>query len=291
MFTGYVKDMKPYKTLTVAQSLGNELKVPLRGFFNTQGDMAPHGQEFTEIVFTLHRQAEHYTEPGEWSCIRRGDVWIIPPGGIHGFRNTDEKLQIFNLLFSADGLAAPMLDLYTHPGYKKLFFRRAEAGLLEPYPHLKLKPEQMKEMETLLRQFVLYSEKKVAQYGIFMTIISLLCELTLPVTPDRLPPLDVQKVQRYFSENFASPITIADLCHLTSMSPSSLQRHFRQTFGTTPGAYLKDFRLAMACRLLLNSTKEIKEIAALTGFHDPGYFIRLFRQRYRYPPGKYRQIK
>ena len=283
--------MQPYKSLTIKQSLGKGLKVPLRGFFNLQSDMDPHRQEFTEIVFTLHRSAEHYTEPGGWSRVCRGDVWIIPPGGIHGFRGTDEKLQIFNLLFSADGLAAPMLDLYTHPGYKKLFFRQAEDGLPLPYPHLKLKPGTVNEMEILLRQFVRYSDNYVARYGIFMTVISLLCELVVSGKPERPMPLDIQKIQRYFSENFASEITIGDLCHLTSMSPSSLQRHFRQAFGTTPAAYLKHFRLAMACRLLLNSTRSVKEIAVLTGFHDPGYFVRTFRQTYHCSPGRYRLNK
>ena len=124
-----------------------------------------------------------------------------------------------------------------------------------------------------------------------MTIISILCDHAAPDHTENLPPLDIQKIQRYFSENFASEISIAELCRLTAMSSSSLQRHFRKAFGTTPAAYLKEIRLAAACRLLLNSTRSVKEIAELTGFRDPGYFIRIFRQVYHCPPGKYRQIK
>ena len=287
----YLTVMEPYKSLTIQKSLGHNVKVPLRGFFNVQVDMPPHRQEFTEVVFILHHTAEHYTEPGGWSPVRRGDIWIIPPGGIHGFRGTNGELMLFNLLFAADGLPAPMLDLYVHPGYKNLFFRQAEEGLTAPYPHLKLKAKQTAEMEVLLKQYVRYSKNLVAQYGIFLTIIGLLCEIAIQEKRDVQPPLDIQKVQRYFSENFASDITIGDLCRLTAMSPSSLQRHFRRVFGTTPAVYLREFRLAAACRLLLNSTRSVKEISALTGFRDPGYFIRIFRRTYHFSPGKYRQIK
>ena len=146
-------------------------------------------------------------------------------------------------------------------------------------------------MEVLLKQFVRYSKNLVAQYGIFLTIVGLLCEIAVQEERDIQPPLDIQKVQRYFSENFASDITIGELCRLTAMSPSSLQRHFRRVFGTTPAVYLREFRLAVACRLLLNTTRSVKEISALTGFRNPGYFIRIFRRTYHFPPGKYRQIK
>ena len=283
--------MENFKLLTIQKSFRKNPKMPLRGFFNVQVDMAPHAQEFTEVVFILHNKAEHYTEPGNWTNIQRGDVWIIPPGGIHGFRETAGKLQLFNLLFAADELPVPMLDLYTHPGYKKLFHRSAELSSTSPYPHFKLKPSQIAEIEILLKEFVCFSDKKAGQYGIFMAIISLLCELAEPMVEENTPPLDIQKVQSYFSENFAKDISIIDLCKLTSLSPSSLQRHFKKAFGTTPAAYLQEYRLEAACRLLLNSTRSIKEISLLTGFKDPSYFSRLFKQVYHCQPGEYRKIK
>ena len=96
--------------LTNQSLFSKDTQFPLRGFFYMQNDMPPHQQEFNEVTFILKGEALHYTEPGGWEKTCAGDIWIIPPGGIHGFQKT-KKLQIFNLLFVADQLPVPLLEL------------------------------------------------------------------------------------------------------------------------------------------------------------------------------------
>lgn len=107
--------------------------------------MPPHKQEFTEVIFILKGKVLHYSDPAGWEESAAGDVWLIPSGGIHGYLKA-ENLQIFNLLFIADQLPVPLLELYRHPGYKKLFSRDnsfwENAGY---YPRLRLDPRQQKD--------------------------------------------------------------------------------------------------------------------------------------------------
>ncbi|MBQ7696155.1 MAG: helix-turn-helix domain-containing protein [Lentisphaeria bacterium] len=287
----YVNDMEKIRQLTIQNNFKNSPEFPLRGFFNVQVDMAPHRQEFTEIVFILHHRAEHYTEPEGWAPLRRGDVWIIPPGGVHGFRDTARTLELFNLLFVADKLPAPLLDLYTHPGYKRLFLHRSSEELRDPYPYLHLTPAQTAEMESLLKLFAAFSGNPPGQYGLFMAIVSSLCRLAAKGDTGALRPFDIRKVQHYLRKNYAMEITVDDLCRLTALSASALHRHFRRAFGVSPMKYLCRERLAAACRLLLDSSLSVKEIAQLTGFADPVYFIRVFRENCGCTPGAYRRRK
>ena len=287
----YIKNMETIRQLTIQNNFRKSPEFPLRGFFNVQIDMAPHRQEFTEIVFILHHKAEHYTEPEGWAPIRRGDVWIIPPYGVHGFRNTSRTLELFNLLFVADKLPAPLLDLYTHPGYKRLFLLRTAKGVQEPYPYLHMSATQTAEMESLLKHFVAFSGNPPGQYGLFMAIVSSLCKLAAESDTEAILPFDIRKVQQYLRKNYAMEITVEDLCHLTALSASALHRHFRRAFGVSPMKYLCRERLAAACRLLLDSSLSVKEIAQLTGFADPVYFIRVFRENYGCTPGAYRRRK
>ena len=214
-----------------------------------------------------------------------------PPGGVHGFRNTSGTLELFNLLFVADKLPAPLLDLYTHPGYKRLFLLRTAEGVQEPYPHLHLSAAQTAEMESLLKLFAAFSGNPPGQYGLFMAVVSSLCGLAAKGETETLRPFDIRKVQQYLRKNCAMEITVEDLCRLTAMSASALHRHFRRAFGVSPMKYLCRERLAAACRLLLDSSLSVKEIAQLTGFADPVYFIRVFRENCGCTPGAYRRRK
>ena len=283
----------PYRKLTIEEHFPKLSDFLLRGFFNKQMDMQPHWQEFTEIVFILSGHAEHYTPSGDWLPIRRGDVWVIPPKGTHGFRNTD-NLEIFNLLFASDSLPIPLLDLYTHPGYKHLFLYPSNPDFSVPYPHLQITRPYIRKFESLLNCFTHFDANlsgrvhNSAIYGIFMAIISVLCDLAVKDSKEERSPLDLQKINLFIQEHYAENITLARLCKLSMMSESSFRRHFFQSFGTTPVEYIMQTRLTAASRLLLTSTLSVKEIAGRTGFNDESYFIRTFRKAYLCSPLEYR---
>ncbi len=268
---------------------------PLRGFFYAQPDMPPHKQEFTEVIFILKGKVLHYSDPAGWEESAAGDVWLIPPGGIHGYLKA-ENLQIFNLLFIADQLPVPLLELYRHPGYKKLFSRDnsfwENAGY---YPRLRLDPRQQKDFTALLNLFVRQQKSKTpgrigGKYGLFMAIISMLCDIAVKDNEmfRQEQPLDMSRISSFLNENYAANINLSDLTHLTSMSESSLRRHFRKTFGCAPAGYIRKFRLEVAAKLLLNTNFPVKEIAQMSGFNTVSYFCKIFRQVYKRSPQNYR---
>ena len=93
----------------------------------------------------------------------------------------------------------------------------------------------------------------------------------------------------YIKENFSDPeLSIADICKIGFISPSSLQRAFLEHFGTTPKQYLIKLRMNKALRLLAENRLSIKEIAAACGFSDEKYFSTAFKERYGYPPTQLR---
>ena len=101
-------------------------------------------------------------------------------------------------------------------------------------------------------------------------------------------PLDMSRISSFLNENYAANINLSDLTHLTSMSESSLRRHFRKTFGCAPAGYIRKFRLEVAAKLLLNTNFPVKEIAQMSGFNTVSYFCKIFRQVYKRSPQNYR---
>ena len=268
---------------------------PLRCMFNKQRDMPPHQQEFSEVTFILEGEALHYSEPYGWEPTSAGDIWVIPPGGIHGYQKTN-GLLIINLLFVADQLPVPLLELYTHPQYKKLFSGdRDYWKSVGFYPRLHPGTEDMNDLTNLLHLFIRLQNQDLPgkigiKYGLFMTIISRLCDIAMTQKAFSAPvkPLDISRIISYLNENYTSEIGISELIKLTAMSESTLRRHFRKAFGVGPIEYIRNFRLGIAAKLLVSTTYSVKEISQMCGFNNTSYFCRMFRLIYHKSPQDYR---
>jgi len=72
------------------------------------------------------------------------------------------------------------------------------------------------------------------------------------------------------------------------ISYSHMRRVFRNLSGDSPNQYLLRARLEKAAALLQQNKLEIKDIATACGFSDIYYFSKMFKGRFKIPPGKFR---
>ena len=92
------------------------------------------------------------------------------------------------------------------------------------------------------------------------------------------------RIQKHKFEKLTLDQLAAD-CH---MSRSSFEKKFRIVFGSSPGQYLIDLKLAAAESLLRETSLTCAQIAERCGFSNQFLFSRLFSKRYRIPPRDYR---
>ena len=77
--------------------------------------------------------------------------------------------------------------------------------------------------------------------------------------------------------------SVRELAEAMGYSVNHFTRLFRQRTGTTPKQYLLTRRLAQA-RALLAAGLPVQQAARRSGFDDPLYFSRLFKQLFGVPP-------
>ncbi len=94
----------------------------------------------------------------------------------------------------------------------------------------------------------------------------------------------------YISEHYAERITVKTLADSSNMSESNFYALFKKLVGTSPIAYLNNYRLSAAANALSQSTRSIKEIAFSVGIDDSMYFSKLFRKTYGMSPSEYRTL-
>ncbi|GMK40485.1 hypothetical protein PCCS19_35410 [Paenibacillus sp. CCS19] len=86
------------------------------------------------------------------------------------------------------------------------------------------------------------------------------------------------------------PLTIAELAESSGYSTAHFCRLFRQTTGKTPVEFLTESRVTEAKRMLLSTSRPVKQIAIEAGFGQSSYFIRKFREAEGMTPDQYRRL-
>jgi len=99
----------------------------------------------------------------------------------------------------------------------------------------------------------------------------------------------LSQVYQYIQRHMNEPISRDKLAKIACMSPSSFSRYFKSRDGISLPAYLNDFRIGHACRLLAISSLSISEIAIQSGFDSVTSFNRVFQISKKITPTDYRR--
>ncbi len=98
------------------------------------------------------------------------------------------------------------------------------------------------------------------------------------------------EVKSYILEHLSDCLDIATLSQMFHLSPSRFAHRFRDTFGTSPQAYVEGCRMEMARQLLLTTAMPVKAIALSCGFADPLYFSKRFACATGFSPVQWRRL-
>lgn len=96
-------------------------------------------------------------------------------------------------------------------------------------------------------------------------------------------------LERVMEENFVFNLSMRDFAKLSGRSLATFNRDFSKIFGTSPGKWLKNKRLEYSKFLLETTNLNINEITIDAGFENTSHFVRVFKEKYRQPPLKFRR--
>lgn len=93
----------------------------------------------------------------------------------------------------------------------------------------------------------------------------------------------------YIEQHYAEELGVSALAARAGYSESYFMRAFKRHTGMTAVQFINDCRLRKAALLLRGSALPVEEIAYQTGFESASYFIRRFKEKYKYTPNEYRK--
>lgn len=83
----------------------------------------------------------------------------------------------------------------------------------------------------------------------------------------------------FIHKEYRNEISLSDIADAAKVSKREALRCFQEEIHISPGAYLKDYRLQMACTMLRNTSETITTVSQNCGFHSASYFGKVFRSQ------------
>ncbi|WP_251616422.1 helix-turn-helix domain-containing protein [Pumilibacter muris] len=93
----------------------------------------------------------------------------------------------------------------------------------------------------------------------------------------------------YIAENYGKKTTISQIADFVGVTPSYLQRIFKQSYGETILSALTKQRIGAAAELLKNSDMSVSEIGKKVGYTDKRIFLAAFKKIQNTTPAEYRK--
>jgi AraC family transcriptional regulator len=96
-------------------------------------------------------------------------------------------------------------------------------------------------------------------------------------------------VRDIIHERYREPLSLRELAAEAKVHPVHVARAFRKRYGCCVGDYLRQMRVAGACRDLANSDMGMAEIAGRNGFSDQSHLCRVVKQYTGVSPSRHRR--
>lgn len=100
----------------------------------------------------------------------------------------------------------------------------------------------------------------------------------------------INKIYEYIVDNFSENINLDDVSSHVNMSPPSFCRYLRNRLGKPFKQMLTEIRIGHACKELLETEKNIAQIAYESGYNNLSNFNRRFRELKKLSPAEFKTM-
>lgn len=217
---------------------------------------------------------------GETRVLGQDHAVLIVPQEEHAVSSTTH-LTLLVLAFDAASFAGPI----PLASGQSLFPRSV---------HLQLSGFQATELRLLLRKLLFEQRQTEPLSGMatqiyIQELLLLLARAGRQTAAADANGLRAERIRAYIDQRYYEPLTAEDLAQQLSVGVRHANNIFKEQYQLTPMQYLTETRIRIACKLLVETDKDIVSICFEVGYESLPTFYRAFKNTVGVPPNQYRQ--
>lgn len=260
--------------------------------------------DFSEVMLHWHKEMEFiFIKKGTGRItvdltthhVEAGDIIILRPGQLHSISGYDrETMEYENIIFNPEILNSKYPDTVFHD-----YIQPVLTGAVAIRPVVTSDTPYYEHLADCLNQSdrICSCMKPGYQLAIKACLFNFFYALNLYFITDSAPNSGEKHIEKlkdvfkYIENNYQDPISIEEVSEICNFSQSHFMRFFKNNMGVSFIDYLNDYRLSMACRMLISSDSSILVIASECGYDNLSYFNRLFKKKYGVTPSGFKKSR
>jgi AraC-like DNA-binding protein len=248
-----------------------------------------HWHNEFEINFILQGSAEFTCEDKKF-ISNKGDIIITQPNLMHSIYPYNNITQVYDtLVFSPDIFGINESDRYMHECIQPLV-----KGDIRVPMHITPKHPYYNDFRTIVENIFSCAKGDSPQLDMLMRSEIIRLFWLLETESENFSKHyeqneNIRMALEYISNNFKEKITIQQLSDTVHLSPSYFMSQFQKCVGVSTGEYISQFRINQACKMIIDTHKNISEIAFDCGFYNISNFNRQFYKIVGCSPTQYKK--
>lgn len=247
-----------------------------------------HWHDDIEFILILHGQMS-YNINDKIITLRQGDGVFVNTKQLHcGFSKNKSECEFICVLIH------PIILCISH-AFEKDFIIPVLQN--RDIPYIKLTADIPWQNEIINSITNIYNAKNTASAPIevsslFLKIWSLIFNNTKSTAVQQIQNVDLTVLKNmigFIQKFYKEKITLDDIAKSGAVGKSKCCKLFEKHIGTTPNAYLIQYRLYQSIWYLKNTDMTITQIAHTVGFSGSSYFAETFKKRYNITPSEYKK--
>lgn len=255
-----------------------------------------HTHDFIELAYVAEGEFQQRIM-GQDIKFKKGEICLIDKNCLHQDYLFCNKSTIIFIGLANEIFDEVMVGKIEEEGILN-FLRTAlmKQKDVQQYVHFKPKNPEDNQMEALLLNLLteLECNDAATKYVCKGLIIRMLHYISTKyeffLTNEQRKKMNwiiSQDITNYIREKYRD-ITIKELVQRFHFNEDYYNRLLKEKTGMTYSEYVQNIRLSQAEKLLKTTSMTVDEIANEVGYHNKGYFYKIFVDRYGMTPSKYR---
>lgn len=137
---------------------------------------------------------------------------------------------------------------------------------------------------------VYYRASDAAQSRLLHEMIEQVMDVACPRWREEAEQVKIiREIHDYLAQHMDRRVTIEELAHRYLINPTTLKTVFKEVYGSSLAAHMKEHRMERAAALLRETDLSVAEIAGQVGYESQSKFTAAFKEQFGKLPKEYRR--